>query len=195
MKSLNIISKIMISDRVKSLKDSTLEEKRYISLEQAGIITECYKKNKDDPRIIIRSKALKESLRNIKIRIDPRELIVGNRTEGIRSGVIFPEAVVSWIDKEIHTFSTRPQDKFNVKKGDIDKLVPRKIYFTLREVVELKNTNYKTACNKKNTTGQPNRGVPDIIVNGKKMWDRNTVIEWIMLSDEEILKSIEDGVK
>ncbi|MCL2665929.1 MAG: formate C-acetyltransferase/glycerol dehydratase family glycyl radical enzyme, partial [Defluviitaleaceae bacterium] len=50
------------------------------------------------------------------------ELIVGNRTPGIRGGVVFPEAGVSWVERELDTLPTRPQDKFLVKKEDADKL-------------------------------------------------------------------------
>ena len=57
-------------------------------------------------------------MRRLDIRIDPDELIVGNRTTGVRGGVVFPEAGISWIDRELDTMATRPQDKFNVHPED-----------------------------------------------------------------------------
>ena len=47
------------------------------------------------------------------------ELIVGNRTKGVRYGVVFPESGCSWVNKEFETLPTRPQDKFLVKEEDI----------------------------------------------------------------------------
>jgi formate C-acetyltransferase len=51
--------------------------------------------------------------------LEPDELIVGNRTAGVRNGVVSPEAAIAWIDKEIETLPTRPQDQFQVRSEDI----------------------------------------------------------------------------
>ena len=50
-----------------------------------------------------RAKALAASLLEMPIAIDPEELIVGNRTPDIRAGVVFPEAGINWLVKEIDT--------------------------------------------------------------------------------------------
>lgn len=42
--------------------------------------------------------------------MEPEELIVGNRTAGVRYGVVFPESGSSWVDREFETLPTRPQD-------------------------------------------------------------------------------------
>jgi formate C-acetyltransferase len=96
-----------------------LSEPRYMSLEQAKIITEVYASEKEKPVIIKRAIALRKSLENIEINIENEELIVGNRTKGVRGGVVFPESGISWIDKEIETLPSRPQDKFLVKEEDV----------------------------------------------------------------------------
>ena len=46
-------------------------------------------------------------------------MIVGNRTKGVRYGVVFPESGCSWIDRELETLPTRPQDQFLVHESDI----------------------------------------------------------------------------
>ncbi len=115
------ISKLQSTDRIASLKGKMLNEPRSLSLEQALLITECYKENENLPRILQRAKSLALALNRIGIKIDPDELIVGNRTPGVRSGVVSPEAGISWLDKEIEQLGTRPQDKFNVMPEDIDK--------------------------------------------------------------------------
>lgn len=108
------------TQRVKNIRERILSEPRYASIEQAMIITDTYKKNENQPRIIQRALALKASLERIKITVHPDELIVGNRTAGVRAGVVFPEAGSSWVDREYETLPTRPQDKFNVHEEDIE---------------------------------------------------------------------------
>lgn len=108
------------TERILSLRKKTLAAGRFLSLDQAKIITSVCKDNEELPVILKRAIALSESLKNISIEIDPEELIVGNRTPGIRSGVVFPEAGISWLTKELDNLPLRPQDPFKVKKEDAD---------------------------------------------------------------------------
>jgi hypothetical protein len=79
-----------------------------------------------------------------------------------------------------------------MNKEKVEELVPKKIWFSLREVCELKNLNYKSACNKKATL-QPNKGLPDAYISGRKMFNRETVLDWLMKSDDELKEnSLED---
>ncbi len=116
---LKDIDGLTSSKRIKDLKESMLSNPRYLSIEQAKIITDVYKKNECKPKIIKRALALKSALEKISIGFKVGELIVGNRTKGVRYGVVFPESGISWIDKEIETLPTRPQDKFLVREEDI----------------------------------------------------------------------------
>jgi len=104
--------------RILSLKNKTLSSVRYLSVEQAKLITRVYNENEDLPVILKRAKALEASLSEIAIYIDPEELIVGNRTAGNRAGVVFPEAGINWLLKEIDTLPDRPQDPFQVRHDD-----------------------------------------------------------------------------
>lgn len=107
------------TERITYLKDKMLSEPRYASIEQAMIITETYKQNEEKPRIIQRALALKAALEQMKINVEPEELIVGNRTAGVRYGVVFPESGSTWVDREFETLPTRPQDRFQVHEEDI----------------------------------------------------------------------------
>jgi len=107
------------SPRIESLKKKMLDEPRYVSIEQAHIVTEVYRQTEGEPACIRRAKALKAALEQIKIRIEPDEWIVGNRTAGVRAGVVFPETGASWVDREFETLPTRPQDRFLVRPEDI----------------------------------------------------------------------------
>ena len=59
------------------------------------------------------------TLEQMEIRVEPGELIVGNRTAGVRAGVVFLESGSTWVDKKFESLSTRPQDKFNVHEEDL----------------------------------------------------------------------------
>lgn len=106
------------TERIRVLKERMLDEPRYLSIEQALIITDVYQAHEGESAAIKRALSLAEAMRRLEIHVDPDELIVGNRTTGVRAGVVFPEAGISWIDRELDSLSTRPQDKFNVHVED-----------------------------------------------------------------------------
>lgn len=116
------ILKLKPDKRIFSLKEKTLTAGRYLSVEQAKIITRIYQENEGLPVILKRSHALAASLLEMSITIDPEELIVGNRTPDIRAGVVFPEAGVSWIAREVGNLAYRSQDPFNVRTQDAEYL-------------------------------------------------------------------------
>jgi len=104
--------------RIHSLRKKTSTASRFLSVEQAKIITRIYRQNEGIPVILKRAKALAQSLAEIKILIDPEEIIVGNRTPDIRAGVVFPEAGLNWLKNEIETLPSRSQDPFEVRPED-----------------------------------------------------------------------------
>jgi len=108
-----------VSERIISLKNKTMSCERYLSIEQAKIITRVYQENEDLPVILKRAKALAQSLIEMPIAIDQEELIVGNRTPDIRAGVVFPEAGINWLKNEIETLPERPQDPFHIRSDDV----------------------------------------------------------------------------
>lgn len=110
----------MQTPRIQHLKARMFEEKRYASIEQARIITKVYQAHEGDSIPKKRALALKASLEKIEIGFDREELIVGNRTKGVRAGVVFPESGSSWVNREFETLPTRPQDRFAVREEDIE---------------------------------------------------------------------------
>ena len=110
---------LVMTDRISRLKEKMLSEPRYASIEQAKIITDTYKLNENKPRIIQRALTLKAAMEQMEISAEPEELIVGNRTAGVRYGVVFPESGSTWVDREYEMLPTRPQDKFQVREEDI----------------------------------------------------------------------------
>lgn len=115
---MDLFRSLQSNNRIALLKQKMLEEPRYVSVEQALIITDVYKNSLDMPRQLLRATSLAAALDHLEIRITPGELIVGNRTAGVRAGVVFPEAGISWVAKELDTIHIRPQDRFEVRPED-----------------------------------------------------------------------------
>ena len=105
--------------RIILLKEKMLNEPRYVSIEQARIITRIYQENESLSIPKKRALSLKAALEELEIGVEKEELIVGNRTKGVRYGVVFPESGCSWVNKEFETLPTRPQDKYRIKKEDV----------------------------------------------------------------------------
>ena len=112
--------------RIDILKAKMLSQPRFVSIEQAMIITKTYKEHEDKPAILKRAYSLYNALCELEIGVEPQELIVGNRTKGVRYGVVFPESGISWVNNEFETLPIRSQDKFQVHPKDIQ---------TFREVI------------------------------------------------------------
>ena len=113
------MDQLIQTQRIEELKNKTLNAPRYASIEQARIITRVYQDNEDLSIPKKRALSLKASLEELEIGVEKEELIVGNRTKGVRYGVVFPESGCSWVDKEFETLPTRPQDQFLVREEDI----------------------------------------------------------------------------
>ncbi|WP_294159202.1 pyruvate formate lyase family protein [uncultured Selenomonas sp.] len=126
--SWKAIDGLAMPERIGRLKEVMLDEPRYASIEQARIITRVYQEHEGEPRILVRAEALAAALRGLAIRVTPGELIVGNRTAGVRAGVVFPESGSRWVDREFEELPTRPQDRFHVREEDIrefrDEILP-----------------------------------------------------------------------
>lgn len=116
-----------MSQRIQILKDKMLSAPRYASIEQARIITRVYQENEYLSIPKKRALSLKAAMEELEIGFEKEELIVGNRTKGVRYGVVFPESGCSWVNNEFETLPTRPQDQFHVREEDIQEF-REKIY-------------------------------------------------------------------
>lgn len=107
------------TERIQALKEKMLAAPRFVSIEQARIITRVYQENEGLSQARKRALSLKAALEEMKIAVDPQELIIGNRTSGVRAGVVFPESGDAWVERELEDLPTRPQDPFQVRPEDI----------------------------------------------------------------------------
>lgn len=108
----------MLTERAEHIKESLFANQRQLSLERAKLFMESYQQTEGEPTIIRRAKALRNVLENHFIVVDKWDLLVGNRTPTPRAGVLSPEMSPYWIMDELETFSTRPQDTFEVSEKD-----------------------------------------------------------------------------
>jgi len=114
------------ASRIKLLKSQVLID-REVDVSRAILVTEAYRETEGEPIPIRRAKALSKILSNMPIHILDGELIVGNQAFKPRAGQLFPEWQVERTLKEIHTWPTRPGDKFRITDEEIK---------MLREVLE-----------------------------------------------------------
>ena len=110
------------TERHARIRRRLLENARKIDLVRARLATESYRKTEDEPMPVRRARMLLHLARLTPIAIDGDEIIVGNRSIEARTGVIAPEGAVNWIDGELETLPTRPQDPFNITAAEIKEL-------------------------------------------------------------------------
>lgn len=146
------LADLAMTPRVAALKEKMLAEQRYVSIEQALITTEIYQANEKEPVIVRRALALRAALARMEIAMEPEELIVGNRTKGVRAGVVTPESGGSWIDEELETLPTRLQDTFLVREEDIltyrESILPYWKGRSLEDVLKARHGDAFTAIGK-----------------------------------------------
>ena len=78
-----------------------------------------------------------------------------------------------------------------VEKNEVverfNSIIPVKAFFSLKEACSLKGLNYKTSANRPYL--QPNRGRADGKIGGKKAFSRETILNWLPLTDEDIISN------
>ncbi len=107
-----------MTERVKNLRDAVIRATPGICLDRASIYTEIYQKNENQPVMMRRALALRETLQRARIWIEPDELLVGGHSSRLRAAPIFPEYAVDWVLKELDEFEKRPGDAFHPSEED-----------------------------------------------------------------------------
>jgi pyruvate formate-lyase/glycerol dehydratase family glycyl radical enzyme len=126
-------------ERLERIKTRLLTPEREIDAERARYTTESYRQTEGEPAPIRRAQMLLHLVRRMSITLDSDEVIVGNRALLPRMGVIAPEGAVNWVDRELDSLPTRPQDRFNIRPEQIrelrDEIFPYWQGKTLEDVV------------------------------------------------------------
>lgn len=106
------------TERVNLLRDQYWSYNPRIDLERAVSYTKTYKENEAQDSCIKRAKALYNYLAEKTVEINPHELIVGTYGNRPRAAIICPEICMSWVEDELDTMATRPQDSYEITEED-----------------------------------------------------------------------------
>ncbi|MGM0125906.1 choline trimethylamine-lyase [Enterococcus sp. AZ194] len=116
-----------ITPRLSALKENYLQQVPTITTHRARVITELAKENPGMPKNILRAKSFKRCCETAPLVIQENELIVGAPNGAPRAGSFSPDIAWRWMEEELDTISSRPQDPFHI--SDEDKRIMREELF------------------------------------------------------------------
>ncbi|MFW9908716.1 MAG: pyruvate formate lyase family protein, partial [Candidatus Thorarchaeota archaeon] len=159
-----------MTSRSVSLKMHMLDSEPTISSERAVLFTDYMKEHESEPMILKLAGAFAHVLDNMKIRIEPGEIIVGNMGPTPRSCQVFPEYSWQWIENELDRFSRRRTEKFAISERDKTALRNVFAYWksnSTAEIAETKMPRESVAASKAGlfTIGAPGTGIGHVIVD------------------------------
>jgi len=107
-----------ITPRLHKLKENYLTHKPTITTYRARAITKIAKENPGMPKIMLRAKCFRYCCETAPLVIQDNELIVGAPCGAPRAGAFSPDIAWRWMQDEIDTIGTRPQDPFYISEED-----------------------------------------------------------------------------
>lgn len=111
-----------LTPRMEKFREELLAKKPYICAERAMLVTETYKKHKDQPAVMKRALMLKNILEKMSIYIEDETLLVGNQAASNKDAPIFPEYTLDFVIDELDTFEKRDGDVFYITEETKEKL-------------------------------------------------------------------------
>lgn len=107
-----------ITNRLSKLKENYLKQKPSITTYRARAITKIAKENPGMPKIMLRAKCFRYCCETAPLVIQDNELIVGAPCGDPRAGAFSPDIAWRWVEEEIDTIGSRPQDPFYISEED-----------------------------------------------------------------------------
>ncbi len=107
-----------MTDRLKRLKANYMKQVPRITTYRARAITKIAKENPGMPKIMLRAKCFRYCCETAPLVIQEDELIVGHPCGAPRAGAFSPDLAWRWMEDEIDTIGTRPQDPFYISEED-----------------------------------------------------------------------------
>ncbi|QEK11463.1 choline trimethylamine-lyase [Crassaminicella thermophila] len=107
-----------MTKRLKRLKETYLKWKPSITTYRARAITKIAKENPGMPKILLRAKSFRYCCETAPLVIQDDELIVGSPCGAPRAGAFSPDIAWRWLEEELDTIGTRPQDPFYISEED-----------------------------------------------------------------------------
>jgi len=135
-----------LTPRMQRLRDQYLKARPSVSIYRALAFTEVAKNNPGLPPIMLRAKSFRAACETAPLLIQNDELIVGHPCGKPRAGAFSPDIAWRWVEEELDTMSTRPQDPFEISEADKqvirEQIVP---FWTGRSVDEVCEALYREA--------------------------------------------------
>lgn len=102
----------MLTPRIEAIRQNYVNAKPQISTQRAKIWTDSHKATEGKPVAIRRAQAFYDCCDRLEVHIFPGELVVGAIGEFRKCGILTPEFSWLWVDREMDSFATRPQDPY-----------------------------------------------------------------------------------
>jgi len=106
------------TERHAALKKKFLTHVPSITTHRARVITKIAKENPGMPKALLRGKAFKLCCETAPLVIQDHELIVGAPNGAPRTGAFSPDIAWRWMEQELDTIGTRPQDPYYISDED-----------------------------------------------------------------------------
>ena len=156
------------------MKKYMLDSEPTISSERAVLFTDYLKGNESESASIRMAKAFAHVLKNMTIRIEPDELIVGNMGPTPRSCQIFPEYSWTWIEEELDRLEKRRTEKFRIGESDKENLRKAFSYWKGKSTAEIAQEampeeSVRASKSGLFTIGAPGTGIGHVIVDYEKV--------------------------
>jgi len=71
----------------------------------------------------------------------------------------------------------------------------QKEHYYLTEACRLKGVNYNSLCSENFLHFRPNNGIPDLILNRRDCWRRETIVAWLRQSDADLNNMLRERQK
>ncbi len=107
-----------MTERLKRLKANYMKQVPSITTYRARAITKIAKENPGMPKVMLRAKCFRYCCETAPLVIQDDELIVGHPCGAPRAGAFSPDLAWRWMEDEIDTIGTRPQDPFYISEED-----------------------------------------------------------------------------
>lgn len=106
------------TERHSALKKKFLTHVPSITTHRAQVITKIARENPGMPKALLRGKAFKLCCETAPLVIQDHELIVGAPNGAPRTGAFSPDIAWRWMEQELDTIGTRPQDPYYISDED-----------------------------------------------------------------------------
>lgn len=104
----------MLTQRIEAIRQNYVNTKPQISCERAKIWTDSHRETEGQPVAIRRARAFYDCCDRLASISLPAQLVVGAIGEFRKCGILTPEFSWMWVDREMDTFDTRPQDPYRM---------------------------------------------------------------------------------